>query len=655
MYQSYLQTFTAVLLTLCAVVTVSAQMPIYSFAFDEGLEGWTPEGISSSVADSSANSLWIWAPNGDAGSGAYNTGATPIASESGGGALLFDSDGLDNNGVEEAFGTGPAPAPQRGEITSPPLDFTGETSVLLSFYQYYRYFSKDDGDPDPDTRDATTPATSFEVSADGGMTWTSIVVNEDIGSNESTSSLDIIVQDISDIAAGQADVRVKFVWEGEYYFWLIDDVQLFGDRGVDLAITSFNNVTYFETPDFGIIDDTLDLEVEFANHGTSDVTDTVMIWARVLDADRTLLFSDTAYIDGIAAGDTLIHDFENWVPTEAEQNGPQDAYITAYNIELKGDTLGEVVKPDDNVDSRAFLVSDFTYGKIPTEESLGGFNGSAVGDLNTFAWGNVFKIPSSFNDNVQISRISFNAFINDGDLAGKSVIAYVFEIADSTIEQGDTLMNLNFALNGITSIDQMIQDNMIIGIGTYPFSGDDDADGGPFFVDDVLDFVENENPVVLEPGKEYFVAIQYTGPANAIFQVVDQDYPVFKISSLAYFEELGNFRLFTNSGIPWNAAIGLELEIASTAVDENPLPDNSVRIFPNPVRDFVTVDIDFETPSDATIFVADAQGKILLTDTKQRIQSQRLSYNMTKYPSGNYIIRVATNDGTKTEHIVVTH
>ncbi|NND06816.1 MAG: T9SS type A sorting domain-containing protein [Saprospiraceae bacterium] len=655
MYQSYLQTLATVLLTLGTIVTMSAQMPIYSYPFDEGLEGWTPEGISSSVADSSANALWVWTPTGDAGTGAYNPGTTPIASASGGGALLFDSDGLDNGGVEEAFGTGPAPSPQRGEITSPPMDFTGESSVLLSFYQFYRYFAKDDGDPDPGTRDATTPASSFEISNDGGMTWTSFEVNDDIGSNERTGALDIVVQDISDLAAGQADVRVKFVWDGEYYYWLIDDVQLFADRGLDLAITTFNNVTYFETPDFGIVDDTLDLEVEFANHGDTDVTDTVMIWARVLDGNQTLVFSDTAYIDGIAAGDTLIHDFENWIPSQAQQNGPDNNYITAYNIEVKGDTVGEIVKPDDNVDSRAFLVSDFTYNKIPTGGSLGGFNGSAVGDLNTFAWGNVFKIPSTFTDDLQISRISFNAFINDADLAGKSVIAYVFEIADSTIQQGDTLLNLNFALNGITSIDQMIQDDMIIGIGTYLFNSDDDASGGPFFVEDVLDFTENEDPVVLEPGKEYFVAIQYTGPANEVFQVVDQEYPVFKISSLAYFEELGNFRLFTNNGIPWNAAIGLELEIVSTAVDENPLPENSVQIFPNPVRDFVTVDIDFETPSDATIFLADAQGKILMADTKQRIHSQRLSYNMTKYPSGNYIIRVATREGTKTEHILVTH
>ncbi len=657
MYHSLIKTLATALFILGVGTFLTAQMPIYSFSFDEGLEGWTAEGISSSNPDSAANALWVWAPEGNPGSGAWNSGATPIGSISEGGAIFFDSDGLDNGGdqAEVAIGTGAAPSPQRGEITSPALDFSDEGSVLLSFYQYYRYFAKDDGDPDPNTLDISTPASSFEVSGDGGMTWTSFVINEDVNSNDDADPVDIVAMDISAIAAGQSDVRVKFIWDGEYYFWIIDDVQFFGDRGPDLAVTTFNNVTYFETPDILIDQDTVDLEIEFANHGSEDVTDTVMVWARILDNDLNVIFSDTGYIDGIPQGDTMIYDFNNWVPNAIPRNGSQESYVTAYNIAVKGDTVGEVVKPDDNVEARAFLVSDFTYNKIPTGQSLGGFNGGAVGDPNTFAWGNVFRMPESLTEDLQIARISFNAFINDGDLNGKSVIAYVFELADTTILQGDTLMNLNFALNGITSIDQMIQDAMIIGISTYQFKAQDDAEGGPFFVENVLDFIENENPVVLEPGKEYFVAIQYTGPANEIFHVVDQDYPVFKISSLAYFEELGNFRLFTNNGIPWNAAIGLELEIVSTAVDENPLPEQSVKIFPNPVRDILNVDIDFENPQDATIFMADAQGKILMADTKQRIQSQRLNYNLSKYPSGNYIIRVSTKEGTKTEHILLTH
>lgn len=135
---------------------------------------------------------------------------------------------------------------------------------------------------------------------------------------------------------------------------------------------------------------------------------------------------------------------------------------------------------------------------------------------------------------------------------------------------------------------------------------------------------------------------------------------MYQVSTLANYPSIfaeGFVALGTTDGPPYSENIGavaLELQL-STAVDEHPLPENSVRIFPNPVSDFVKVDIDFDAASDATIFIADMNGKILLSDTKKNIQTQQLTYDMTRYPSGSYIVRVSTNQGTKTEHILVTH
>ena len=158
MYQSTIQTLTTIFTVMVFAITTYGQTAIYTFTFDNDLEGWTTTGISDTTA------VWVWTPNGDAGTGAYNDGTRPILSESGGGALLFDSDGLDNGGVEGAFGEGPAPSPQVGEIVSPSLDLTGQDQVILAFNQYYRYFAKS-------ASDFSTPATSVEVSTDGGITW----------------------------------------------------------------------------------------------------------------------------------------------------------------------------------------------------------------------------------------------------------------------------------------------------------------------------------------------------------------------------------------------------------------------------------------------------------------------------------------------------
>ena len=90
-------------------------------------------------------------------------------------------------------------------------------------------------------------------------------------------------------------------------------------------------------------------------------------------------------------------------------------------------------------------------------------------------------------------------------------------------------------------------------------------------------------------------------------------------------------------------------------VDKNPLPEQSVKIFPNPTSDIINVEIEFDQPKQTTIFIADAQGKILMADTRKRLISQRIDYDLSQYPSGNYIVRVSTLEGTKTEHVLVTH
>ena len=666
MYKSTIQSLTTIFILFAMVVEGHSQTPLFSFTFDEGLDDWTPIGIASSDASKADSALWVWTPDGNAGTGAFNSGEVGIGSPSGGGAILFDSDGLDNGGDPDtsAAGTGKAPAPQIGEITSPALDFSGETRVILAFYQFYRYFAHDV------ESDFNTPNTSFEVSGDSGTTWTAFEINADISPNRSTRATDIITQDISDIAAGQASVLVKFIWEGEYYFWLIDDVNFYNERGVDLAITAFTNVNNFETPDFAMNGDTVDLEVMIANHGDADITDTIMAWTRVLEDDLSVVFSDTAYINGLTLSDTIWHDFENWAPEEVAQNGTDENYTVVYNVRIKGDTVAEVVKPDDNVDFQGFLVRDLTLRKVAAGDGIGFTGEVTAGTFEDFTWANLFELPSSFTENLKISKVTFDAFSIDranDPMAGKSVILYIFKLTPNAILQGDTLLLveidgtldlINFDING--TVDELAADpDIAIGVGSYAFTAQDDADGGPFSAD-VTDF-EGEGPVILEPGNQYLIAVDYIGPANSIAQEVSESFALYQISSMAHYPSLGNgnsFLLLRTSDRNYArniASIGVELEFISTPVDENPLSENSVKIFPNPASDVMNIDIEFETPTETTIFLADAAGRILMADSKKNLVREQLTYDLTRFPGGTYIVRVATHEGTKTEHIIVTH
>lgn len=149
--------------------------------------------------------------------GAYWGGTTPINSPSqANGVALFDSDFLDNNGVQNAFGTGSSPSGHKGELISPRIDLTGNTDARIGvkFYAYYRDF--------------LIPELSFSVSTDDGTTWTTVV---DLLAELPAMTEDFILQDLpTDTLAGISNltaVRIKFTFDGDYYFAIVDDVTIY--------------------------------------------------------------------------------------------------------------------------------------------------------------------------------------------------------------------------------------------------------------------------------------------------------------------------------------------------------------------------------------------------------------------------------------------
>ena len=152
--------------------------------FDGGLNDWTVNAISSAVPDSAANALWVWSADGSGSTGGYWGERTPINSPSvANGAAIFNSDFYDNGGVQGDFGLGLAPSPQTSELVSPIIDCSGETSVALKFFQYFRNF------------DATT---SVLVSGDAGATFTEygITVNDDVPTNGESTIDSILVSQL---------------------------------------------------------------------------------------------------------------------------------------------------------------------------------------------------------------------------------------------------------------------------------------------------------------------------------------------------------------------------------------------------------------------------------------------------------------------------
>ena len=101
---------------------------IFQDDFSTGSSSWTNQGFEGLNLGTTPDTTGIWEYRGPAtnpttgtGSrGAYGTANLTVQSSTpANGFMVFDSDWLDNNGVQGAFGQGIFPAPHRGMLISP--------------------------------------------------------------------------------------------------------------------------------------------------------------------------------------------------------------------------------------------------------------------------------------------------------------------------------------------------------------------------------------------------------------------------------------------------------------------------------------------------------------------------------------------------------
>ncbi|MEW5848956.1 MAG: hypothetical protein AB2A00_09080 [Myxococcota bacterium] len=188
---------------------------IGEFALDFGSPGaWVATGISD------VGALWVRSTTGTS-QGAYAGGLPPMSSPSAGnGVALFDSDYLDNNGVQGAFGTGPAPSPQSAVLVSPSFDLTGQQGATIFFARlqlFYRNF------------DITELSLGF--STDGGGTWDDFSLLQGVGTNQpfGTASIDVMLPGVLDGVTDLTNCQLRLTFVGDYYFAMVDDIALWSN------------------------------------------------------------------------------------------------------------------------------------------------------------------------------------------------------------------------------------------------------------------------------------------------------------------------------------------------------------------------------------------------------------------------------------------
>jgi len=224
-------------------LTDGSEAVIWSQDFASGI----PASWSNMDAISTGAALWEYRGAGgtlpaDSGSlGAYATSTNVITSASAAnGFIIMDSDFLDNAGIQGNFGGGIAPAPHQTLLITETIDLLNETNIDLAFTQYYRRFAGPGGLQ-------SVPASYVDVSIDGGTTWPhTLTYNADIAVNSATSTNDMEARDISAWVAGQSNVKLRFRFDGEYYFWMLDDIELISTPKFRLEFVGLSNAPMFD-------------------------------------------------------------------------------------------------------------------------------------------------------------------------------------------------------------------------------------------------------------------------------------------------------------------------------------------------------------------------------------------------------------------------
>ena len=349
---------------------------IWSEDFSSGIPStWTNSGTANSISDPDAKWEYrgpLTTPNNTVGSrGGYVGTFGPINSATAAnGFVVFDSDFLDNAGIAGNFGNGTAASPHLAELTTDMIDLSQYSLVDLSFTQYYRRFAGPAGSQ-------AVPATYVDFSVDGGATFPySVTLNSGIAVNSSTANNDIVSIQAGSYIGGEDSIKIRFRFDGNYYFWCVDDINIsateqnrldpypfFVDRPYDVTFSGTVNQGHLSINQVQPIS----FNASIRNSGINAQTGTKLSVA--VFQNGNLITQAAGSQSTIQSGDSLILTTATWTPSTPGN------YQWVYQIE--SDSINSFVISD---------TIDFSFGPRMSMDFNSYDNGIGA-STNTTQWG----------------------------------------------------------------------------------------------------------------------------------------------------------------------------------------------------------------------------------------------------------------------------
>ena len=619
---------------------------IWSEDFASGIPTtWMNYGTAVGVADLDAK--WEYrgtttTPSNAVGSrGAYagpaGTGQLPIQSTTAAnGFVVFDSDFLDNAGIAGNFcGTGAlACAPHVANLETGLINLVGHPFVDLVFTQYYRAYLGPGGVQNP-------PATYLDFSTDGGVTWTgNVKLNESIEVNASTTRNSVMALPIFPYLGSNLDsVKIRFRFDGDYYFWQLDDVKIIPSPKNRLTFNAGSDGSPAQDIVYGATQESarmgrmtlkqvrpIAFDANCWNSGQNTQTN-VKLQMKIFNATTGAMVQtiNSPTIASLASGDTATWNQLNtyttsWTPPAVGR------YDFTYNlvsdsISIASDTLGSV----------------FVTDSVMSLDN-GNWDNSIGASSNTTQWG----------DGSQMTNMQ--ELVNDEMLFGARIYL-------SSNSQAGAILELavydSSAFGGNTSGWDA---NKLVAYGQRVLTASDITNGYAEY--NFADTVTGRGVVLNYSNIGYYfnLTMYNNSGANRLLIRNDRTFGARSGTKYMYLAALstwysgyGNSKTFNNLWIhSINCPATNAANCMTTSLGENPL--NQVVLAPNPASDFVNVNFGLLYGEHA-VEVLDLSGKVVRS-TKVMADAN-VPIFVGDLQRGLYLVRIAKGGDVKTFKVSV--
>lgn len=606
-------TFTLLLLLTAFLQGASAQTPFWSEDFANGIpNGWT------NVDANNYGALWTWCS--DPAAGSNEPGCPSIWNDAVNGQSPFAATTAANGFVTmDSDEVGQIPGNHLSELTTSAINCSGKNVVYISFETHIGVY----------TIDASEGAV-LRVSTDK-VNWLEYTVFPGLTTSERWSANpEKPIIDISEKAANQATVYIQWQWDGNYeYQWSLDDVKLYDENPTplhDLAISNFfYTPSSYAQPASQIATDTFFFFARVSNRGALAQTN-VKLTAEVREEDENgaVLFSTSTTLPILEPGvtDSIVE-----LPDVFAPELPVGAYYILYS--LSADSID--LRPIDNKTGDPFLVTNAVFSKEIQPEN-------AFRPGGDYADGNLYTMGKNTLEQYKAVGCEFAYTTPNGGIAPSDVIAsiYLFRVNDDVPANFSDFDDADFFSTDLTWK------------GIAIFDAPDDAIPYQLHAVELLDESTNQPGVLLDAGARYFLVIEYINENNVVFHAYNDDVAPEFVSHVLY---SGQWYTGGYTGFDDNCVMRMYIDLVTTT-DEQPLPSTAMTVFPNPVQDQLNLKVSFDKPTNATITVADINGRVIFFENREGLTEQQLSYQLPNLAAGTYLARIATLEGTLTKKFV---